>query len=124
MALSCCPVQGFCLWSRGQTKWQAPWSLCHRCATAAETPGLSGCFRQPLSCHPLSQKAVRGDKYPCGGTVWITVKADTDRGQIGQSNERGFFLTSMSFFLILFLHLQTSDFLFCYFSNYLCPYLL
>lgn len=74
VALSCCPVQWFCLWSRDETESQAPWNLCHRCATAAATPGRSGCFRQLLACRLWSKKAVRGDTCPCGGTVSITIR--------------------------------------------------
>lgn len=43
-------------------------SLSYVCHSSSN---ISRCFRQLVSCHLWSQKAVRGDTCPCEGTGWI-----------------------------------------------------
>lgn len=78
--------------------------LCHGCATAAVTPGLSGCFRKPMACYPRSQSAMRYDTHLCGGAGPTTIKIDTARGQVDHSNEIQMFSNLCLFFILFSLH--------------------
>lgn len=40
-----------------------------------------------MAYYLFPQKAVRYGKGPCGGTEPTTIKTDTERGQLGRSNQ-------------------------------------